>query len=436
MGTTGLMDYDKLVDSGRRHPGSHSSGHIEDRVGDLGRPICATSSSLRCINELPHGSAHDSHVDIHARDHILKAATPTVADMAARGNPPVSEHMDNHERPYKCNVAGCEKLRGFTYAGGLLRHGREVYSQHGWPKEPLDYPQKVTLQCSLIPQPKTGPITQEQLVAEVKGIYAGLVMVESKCIEVDNAQSSQTDTKLNEQRQALIASHRTLLHEHHDFFLASQHPSSSPALRRLASEYAMPARIWRHGIHSFLELLHHRLPASQEHMLAFIYLAYCIMALLYETVLPFGDIWIECLGDLDRYRMAIEDDDIRDREVWTAVSRNWYAKASDKASTTGRLYHHLAIVASPNHIQQLFYNTKSLILSILFGRCRESIMTLFGPFKYVNAGPHCRMLRKSMSRILFSFSSPMLRSPFSFSSSRNLGIDLRTLPGVFDTIFA
>ncbi|KAK1658061.1 hypothetical protein BDP55DRAFT_594814, partial [Colletotrichum godetiae] len=138
----------------------------------------------------------------------------------------------------------------------------------------------------LIKQPETHPISQEQLVAEVKGIYAGLVMVESKCIEVDNAQSSNNETNFklnNEQWQALIALHRTLLHEHHDFFLASQHPSASPALRRLASKYAMPARMWRHGIHSFLELLRHRLPASLEHMLTFIYLAYSMMALLYET---------------------------------------------------------------------------------------------------------------------------------------------------------
>lgn len=157
----------------------------------------------------------------------------------------------------------------------------------------------------LIKQPETRPISQEQLVAEVKGIYAGLVMVESKCIEVDNAQSSQNESKLNnEQWQALIALHRTLLHEHHDFFLASQHPSASPALRRLASKYAMPARMWRHGIHSFLELLRHRLPASLEHMLTFIYLAYSMMALLYETVPAFEDTWIECLGDLGRYRLV------------------------------------------------------------------------------------------------------------------------------------
>lgn len=139
----------------------------------------------------------------------------------------------------------------------------------------------------MIAQPDTRPISQQQLVAEVKGIYSGLLMVEAKCIEVDTAQSAQPEAaaKLgNDQWQALIALHRTLLHEHHDFFLASQHPSATFALRRLASKYAMPARMWRHGIHTFLELLRHRLPASLEHMTTFINLSYSMMALLYETV--------------------------------------------------------------------------------------------------------------------------------------------------------
>jgi hypothetical protein len=42
----------------------------------------------------------------------------------------------------------------------------------------------------IIMQPETRPVSQEQLVAEVKGIYAGLVMVEAKCIEVDNKQAT------------------------------------------------------------------------------------------------------------------------------------------------------------------------------------------------------------------------------------------------------
>lgn len=46
-----------------------------------------------------------------------------------------SKHMDKHDRPYKCLEDGCEKLPGFTYSGGLLRHEREVHHKHGGPKK-------------------------------------------------------------------------------------------------------------------------------------------------------------------------------------------------------------------------------------------------------------------------------------------------------------
>jgi hypothetical protein len=87
------------------------------------------------------------------------------------------------------------------------------------------------------------PISQEQLVNEVKSIYAGLVMVEKKCVEVylplalvlyiayryflcrstNNRAPLLTSYRMNSSK--LIALHRTLLHENHDFFLASQHPT-------------------------------------------------------------------------------------------------------------------------------------------------------------------------------------------------------------------
>lgn len=40
----------------------------------------------------------------------------------------------------------------------------------------------------MVRQPVTRPISPEQLIAEVKGIYAGLIMVEAKCCEVDAKQ--------------------------------------------------------------------------------------------------------------------------------------------------------------------------------------------------------------------------------------------------------
>ena len=236
----------------------------------------------------------------------------------------------------------------------------------------------------ILRQPETRSISHEQLVVEVKGIYAGLVMVEAKCIDVDEkqsrlAQDPRAEPLKNDQFQSLIALHKQLNHEHHDFFLASQHPAASVSLKNLAAKYSMPARLWRHGVHAFLEILRHRLPPSLEHMIAFIYITYGIMGLLYETVPAFEDTWIECLGDLARYRMAIEDDEPKDRETWSGVARSWYSKASTKNPTFGRLYHHLAILAKPFTLEQLSFYTRSLTCVTPFESAKGSILTLFNP---------------------------------------------------------
>ena len=44
-------------------------------------------------------------------------------------------------------------------------------------------------------------------------------------------------------------------------------------------------------------------------MLAIIYITYSMMALYMECFKPIEDTWIECLGDLGRYRMAIDIQD-------------------------------------------------------------------------------------------------------------------------------
>jgi hypothetical protein len=227
-------------------------------------------------------------------------------------------------------------------------------------------------------QPEFSPISQEQLAAEVKGIYAGLVMVEAKCINIDCQKLSQPNDGLStEQWQALVALHRTLLYEHHDFLMATQHPSANLALLGLATKYSMPARMWKHGIHAFLELLRHRRPHSQEYMLAFIYLAYQMMSLLLETVPAFTDTWIECLGDLARYRMAIEED----REihtVWGGVAGRWYVKAADRNPKIGRLYHHSGILERPS-LRKFYLYGRALTSVSPFHNAKESLNTLCTP---------------------------------------------------------
>jgi hypothetical protein len=64
--------------------------------------------------------------------------------------------------------------------------------------------------------------------------------------------------------------------------------------------------------------------------------------LLYETALEFESTWIEALGDLSRYRMAIETENLEVRQTWVDVSRSWYIKATEKdptVSQTRKLWH-------------------------------------------------------------------------------------------------
>lgn len=281
---------------------------------------------------------------------------------------------------------------------------------------------------SLVPQPGTRPISIEQ---PVKGIYAGLVMVKAKCIDIDETQPVATEWNRSSkevgpgsaQWHALIALHKTLLHEHHDFFLASQHPSASPAPSNIASKYAMPAIIWNNWIHAFLEPLRRRLPGSQNRMLAFNSIAYSMMTLLYETVLVLEDTWIEylgdlgryqmvisriirfyetvpnfeitwieCLGDLGRYRMAIEVGEPTAYAIWSRVANKWYETAARKRPSTSPLYRHLAILARPSTSERL--DSIRCFLLRLFNptldadnSCRRSLLE--ADIVHVHAAPFC-----------------------------------------------
>ena len=224
----------------------------------------------------------------------------------------------------------------------------------------------------LILQPESTPVSQDQLAAELKGMYDSLVINEATCMKEDAAWAADPKSPLaNEEWQAAIAQHRILLNQHHDFFMASQHPSAPPALRGLAQKYDMPARMWRHGIHAFLEVLRHRRPQSQDHMLSFLSLAYQMVALLFETDHIFTDTWILSLGDLARYRMAIEDDK-EIYHIWSGVAASWYNTAAGRHPRKGQTYHHLGVLQPPGLRKQCFY-VKALTSVVPFPNAVDSI---------------------------------------------------------------
>lgn len=240
-------------------------------------------------------------------------------------------------------------------------------------------PAEVDLSPTLgdLSQPVARPMSQEQHVNEVKGIYSGVVGVEKQCVQTVQRLRMMSDTISDLQWRCLMSIHRTLLYEYHDLLLASQYPSTSPFLQSFASKYAVPTRMWRYGMQLFLELLRHRLPESLDHMLVFIHEAYHMMTLSLESVPAFEKIWIECLGHLARYRMAIEEINAEDRAIWSKISQTWYHKAADRSPQAGRIQHDLAVLAYPDTMLQIFHYTKSLTCANPFQITHESIRRLF-----------------------------------------------------------
>ncbi|KAJ5512556.1 DNA/RNA-binding domain E.t1.c1-type [Penicillium fimorum] len=368
-----------------RSPARTSVGHVDKsrrrnsfRVSRESRRLSPTASQLNPeVTPSVNGRLADPKTEINMPRQEKKSQLAqdfaTRPELQRSHSTPIAVHGQNvdgiQKVPHTVQVQAQELWH--TKNGQLLKQNVGILeapavAQEGRPLE-------------LFRQPDTHTITEEQLINEVRGIYTGLVMVEKKCIEIDRQQLQSKSGLSQAQWQTLVSLHRTLLYEHHDFFLASQHPSAGPVLKELAEKYAMPARMWRYGVHSFLELLRQKLPGSMEYMLDFIYLSYSMITLLLESVPDFRETWIECLGDLARYRMAVEELDRKDRELWAGVSRYWYNQDADQSPENGRIQHHLAVLARPDVLQQFFHYTKALISVRAFPNALESMTQLVTP---------------------------------------------------------
>lgn len=230
----------------------------------------------------------------------------------------------------------------------------------------------------MIRQPEARTITPEQLLAQLQDIYNGIHKIEQTCQKF--VCRSKTEDINQAQYQALVALHRSLHHEHHDFLLASTHPSATEAWNHLPEKLCLPERLWHHGIYCFLELLRHKLPDSREHLHHFIHTAYNMLVLLYEIVPRLEGVWMKILGAVSRYVTTIEDVDEGIVGSWVNVSRGWYSKASDKSPTVGRFYHHLAVLARPIALQELFLYAKSLCVCMPDSYARQSASMFFDHF--------------------------------------------------------
>lgn len=96
----------------------------------------------------------------------------------------------------------------------------------------------------------------------------------------------------------------------HNLMEISLAPSVPASLRVIPTKYNIIIRLWTHAFHKLLEALRRASfssPLALEHLQDFIYFAYTFYTGLLEepSLRTFRAGWLEALGDLARYRMAV-----------------------------------------------------------------------------------------------------------------------------------
>lgn len=208
--------------------------------------------------------------------------------------------------------------------------------------------------------------------------------------------------------------HFTSLAENiHNLLEISLSPSVPASLRNIPTKYNIIVRLWTYAFHKLLESLRRAAfasPLALEHLQDFIYYAYTFYTGLLEepTLNPFKSGWLEALGDLAWYRMAVaamvngdaggqggltikavsevtaaepsekqkdKSDSAKsvsdapaariddspspsigvaaarllevepEKERWRSIARDWYAAGIAEQPGTGKLHHHMGLLS-------------------------------------------------------------------------------------------
>ncbi|KAJ7752078.1 hypothetical protein B0H16DRAFT_1887390 [Mycena metata] len=135
---------------------------------------------------------------------------------------------------------------------------------------------------------------------------SGRVLLKAKDGQEDEAERDKEREKWKRQ----IEDHKELAEIIHNLLEISLAPSVPASLRNIPTKYNIITRLWTFAFHKLLESLRRASFTSAlalEHLQDFIYYAYTFYTGLLEepTLNPFKSGWLEALGDLARYKMAV-----------------------------------------------------------------------------------------------------------------------------------
>ncbi|KAH6918955.1 hypothetical protein BKA70DRAFT_1458601 [Coprinopsis sp. MPI-PUGE-AT-0042] len=281
-------------------------------------------------------------------------------------------------------------------------------------------------------------VQQEDGNDEDEGMTGRGVVLKGK--EAANADADK------EKWKKLICDHKELAETIHNLLEISLSPSVPASLRTIPVKYNIIVRLWTYAFHKVLESLRRasfQSPVALEHLQDFIYYAYTFYTGLLEepTLNVFKSSWLEALGDLARYRMAVAamvnsgmggqgglttqavteasaasssssaaDDDNEsvsdspaariddspspsvgivaarsmelepEKERWRNIAREWYGAGLAEQPGTGKLHHHLGLLSREVEAEELrgiYHFTKSMTTLHPFSTSRENVLPVW-----------------------------------------------------------
>lgn len=168
-----------------------------------------------------------------------------------------------------------------------------------------------------------------------------------------------SDEDLQQQKWTkLISDHKRLAEMMHNLMEISLAPSVPASLRVIPTKYNIIIRLWTHAFHKLLEALRRASfssPLALEHLQDFIYYAYTFYTGLLEepSLRSFRSGWLEALGDLARYRMAVAamvtNNQLKGPALTTDAVSKAAAASADGEPVTAKSKSQMSVKSSSDH---------------------------------------------------------------------------------------
>ncbi|KAI5124523.1 hypothetical protein M0805_003047 [Coniferiporia weirii] len=286
---------------------------------------------------------------------------------------------------------------------------------------------------------------------QLKKLYRGISTLEARLLREDvkdfpdegritlkrpNEATAEPEEAEKDKWRKFVADHKQLAESMHNLLQLTLAPHVPASLRNIPTKYNIIIRLWTHAFYKPLETLRRasfHSAIALEHLQEFIIYAYTFYSMLLEeqTLENFKSGWLEALGDLSRYRMAIAamtapssatsgtgeftpvnqqalaaqtqpDESLAriddspgpsvgvaaaralelepEKERWRCIARDWYAAGLSDMPGTGKLHHHLGLLSrdvEKEELRAVYHFCKSMTTLHPFPTSRESVLQIW-----------------------------------------------------------